>query len=247
MLKRFTKARILGASALLAAAGIGGLGFASPAGAAVSTATINYACTFPILGAETLAVTITETAPSSVTPGQSFSLTDVQSTTVLPSSLVSTLTLLGSSVSGTVTTFDVDATNATPATLNAAATPISFGPVTLTSGDSATIVAPSTPETVGPFTAGSSGTIAITPGDLDMTTVLGGNSYAVTCTPPATLPSDATVDIPISSSALPIGAVGGIGLAAVVGAGFVWRQRRVRVARPGSPTDTPDLDAAGEA
>lgn len=237
MLKRFTKARILGASALLAAAGVGGLGFAGPAGAATSSATIDYACTFPILGAETLAVTISETAPASVTPGQSFNLTDVQSTTVLPSSLVSTLTLLGSSVSGTVTTFDVDATNATPTTLNAAATPITFGPVALKSGDSATIVAPSTPETVGPFTAGSSGTIAITPGDLDMTTVLDGNSYAVTCTPPATLPSGAEVDIPISSGALPIGAVGGVGLAALVGAGFVWRQRKVRVARSSDLSD----------
>lgn len=223
--------RAIGAAGLIAVAGLAGAGIAAPVASAQTAVTMNYTCDFPILGDETVAITITATAPSSVTPGQSFSLTGVQSTSVISAAVATDLALIESSISGTVTTFDTNATNATPATVNGAATPISFGPVPVTSGDPITIVAPATPETVGPFTAGSSGTVTITPGDISLVTALGGTNYTVPCTTPSPLPSGSSISIPISSASEPIGTIGGLGLAAAVGAGFVYRQRRIRTAR----------------
>ncbi len=236
MLKRFTRARVIGVSAILAAAGLGGIAAGAPTAGASVTATspqMAYTCDFPIIGDETVEISITATSPSSVTPGQSFNLTSVQSTSVISGTVTTDLAILESSISGTVTAFDVDATNATPATVNGAATPISFGPDSFTAGDPLTLTLPATPETVGPFVAGSSGTVVLTPGDITLTTTLSGMSYTIPCTPPATLPTGASIDVPISTQ-MPVGAIGGVGLAGAVGVGLIWRQRRSRMARRAS-------------
>lgn len=225
-MKSLKALRACAVAGALATAGMAGIGLAASPASAQTTVTVPYTCTFPILGAESVNVGITETAPASVAPGATFNLTGVQSTTVIPGSLTSTLVLIESSLSGTVNTFDVNAQNATPATLNGAATPISFGPIPLTSGQPASVVAPATPETVGPFTAGSSGSVVLSPGDINIETDLSGTAYNVPCTPPTTIPTADEITIPINSTSIPVGTVGGIGLAAVAGAGLVWRQRR---------------------
>lgn len=236
MLKQFTRARAVGASAILGAAALGALAFSVPAAAAAGTQTstspsISYTCDFPIIGNQTVGISITATAPTSVTPGQVFSLTNVQSTSTISAAVTDDLAILESSLSGTVTVFDVNATHATPTTINGAATPISFGPIPFTAGQPLTLTLPPTPETVGTFTAGSSGTIAITPGDVTLTTTLNGTPETIPCTPPNSLPSGSAIDIPISSSSLPVSTIGGIGLAGVVGVGLVVRQRRGKSAR----------------
>lgn len=187
------------------------------------TLSVPYACDFPVVGTQILEATITGDAPSSVAPGQQFSITNVQSTTTVPAALVDALLIAHKSVSGTISTWDFTASGAQPNEINGAATPITFGPVALTSGQPASITAPASPATIGPFTAGHGSDATVTPGDLTISTWFG----TLQCTLSKSAGSSADITIPIGGIPLPIGTtLGGVSLAAFAGAGFIWRQRR---------------------
>jgi hypothetical protein len=198
----------IAASAALAV-GIGGAlasGFAvaapGVAGAATVSATVPYSCSFPVLGAENINIGIAATAPSSVTPSSAFSLTDVQSKTVIPSTLVD-LFIAGLGVKtlgGTVTSFALTETGGTPASVNAAASPDTFS-VPITQNNPATIVVPKSPITVSGFTAGSSGTVVIKPGEIEIKAVISKTTYTIPCTP-TSVPAAATLSIAISAAAV---------------------------------------------
>jgi hypothetical protein len=102
----------------------------------------------------------------------------------LPVSLVNQLLGFGqSSLSGNIGAVDFDATDATPAVINAAASPLPFGPVALVANQPATFTVPTAPTNVGPWTAGSSGSIAITPGPIVFNLDIG--LFVCTPNPPA--------------------------------------------------------------
>ncbi|HEV2360213.1 MAG TPA: DUF6801 domain-containing protein [Acidimicrobiales bacterium] len=174
-------------------------GSSGAAPASSVSATVPYNCNIAGLLHETLDIGVAETAPASVTPGGSVDLTGFQTTTVVPANLVTLLIdfLHITTFSGTVTGIDVDATGATPATINAA--PKAGYPFTVkvTSGKAATIVIPATPITVGPFTAGKSGSVSVSPSTVTITTKIGKSVDTITCAPPKTLPSAAVAHIAI--------------------------------------------------
>jgi hypothetical protein len=196
---RFIKPFRLGAmAALLSIPLLGFMSFAPGAGAPLSSAgalgppsgvppvtTYTMDCAVPIIGTLPLQVSIFATAPGSVQAGRSVSLHAVRSTVAIPASLVDLALEFGiTTLSGTISTVDFDATNATPAVLNSLSAPASFGPITLVEGQPATFQVPSTPQTVGPWTAGSSGnTITYTPGEVDLTVLL-----SFSCTPVSPAP-----------------------------------------------------------
>ncbi|MGO9558327.1 MAG: IPT/TIG domain-containing protein [Acidimicrobiales bacterium] len=197
----FSRSFVAATAAVLVGTTLIGISLASPVVGAENLATIDYTCAFPGIGNQTIPITVAGTAPTSVSPGQTFSITGVQSTTVLPASVVNSLLSLTSAAQGNVTDFEVDATDATPASINGAATPIPFGPVPLKKNKTATVIAPATPESVGPFTAGSNGTISLFPGDITLVSPLdvGGTTINATirCTPPSPLPTGSMFTIPI--------------------------------------------------
>lgn len=180
------------------------LGSAQSAGAATS-GTIPYTCPISVGGSvlttPTLNIGVVATAPSSVAAGGSITLTNVQTSTTVPASLVTELVdlLHVTSFGGTVVTFDFNATGATPATINGVpSSGVTFS-VKVTSGQPATIVVPSSPETVGPWTAGSSGSVSIEPGNVDITTKVGTSTATIDCTA-GTIPSSEVATIAIGSS-----------------------------------------------
>jgi hypothetical protein len=195
------------ASSAVLAIGIGGAlagGFAAAApaaaGAATVSSTVPYSCAFPVLGAESINIGIAATAPSSVAPGSAFSLTDVQSKTVIPATLVD-LFIAGLGVKtlgGTVTSFALNETGGTPASVNASATPDTFS-VPITQNVAATIVVPGSPITVSGFTAGSSGSVVIKPGEIEIKAVISKTTYTIPCTP-TSVPAAATLSVPISAT-----------------------------------------------
>ncbi len=110
----------------------------------------------------------------------------------IPASFVNLALSLGvSSLSGQITALDFDATNATPAVVNEAATPIDFGPVALAQGQPAIITVPSTPASVGPWTAANTGTISLSPGETDITIDVAslGLELPLSCTPSSPVPT----------------------------------------------------------
>lgn len=187
------------------------------------TLTVPYLCSFPLLGSQTLEATVSGLAPQSVAPGQTFRLTDVQSTMTVPASLVDALLLAHTTVSGTITTWSFRVRRATPHYVNGANPALSFGPVPLTSGEPAAITAPSAPATLGPFTAGKSGDITISAATLKISTWFG----TLHCSASKWSRGAPGLTIPLSSAPLPLSpAIGGAGAAAMAGAALIWRQRR---------------------
>jgi outer membrane murein-binding lipoprotein Lpp len=167
-----------------------GAGVASAAPkTAAATVAVPYSCKIDGLP-EKLTIDVAATAPTTAKAGSSITLTGVQSTTVIPVSLLSVIFAVApttTAIAGTVTTFDVNTVDGSPATLNAAATPFSFDvPVTKTQTTPADIVAPKPPISVGPFTAGTAGSMVISPGNVVISTKLG----AVDCTAPAATAAD---------------------------------------------------------
>lgn len=199
---RVARLAISGSLALASAGALTGailLAGAQSASASTSSGTIPYSCTLPT-GTVTLNIGVNATAPSSVAPGGSVTLTNVQTSTTIPANLISLLITLEhlKSLAGTVVTFNINATNATPSTLNAGNN-VTFN-VPVTSGSPATIVVPASPETVGPWTAGSSGTVTLVPGNVVIHSKLGSSPLVINCTAPSSIPASETLSIPISSS-----------------------------------------------
>jgi hypothetical protein len=206
-LARLATATTLGLTSAGALTGALVLATAGSASAATLSGTIPYTCPIVVGGitltTPTLNIGVTATAPASVAPGGTVTLTDLQTSTTVPADLVTELIdlLKVTSFGGTVVTFDFNATGATPATVNGVPSAgISFS-VKVTSGKSATIVLPSTPETVGPWTAGSSGTVSIEPGNVDITTKVGSSTATIDCsTTASSIPSSEIATVAITSS-----------------------------------------------
>jgi hypothetical protein len=198
-------AKVAGAAAISATATLGGLaivGGATPAGALGPPSTVppvtNYTETCSVLGIISFPVTVSTfvTAPGGTQAGHSVDMHAFRSTVSIPASFVDLgISILGlSSLSGQVTTVDINTTNTTNGTVNATPTPVPFS-VALTEGQPATFTVPNTPATVGPWTAGSSGTITYTPGDVDLSVSALGLSIPVTCAAPSPAPALATTVI----------------------------------------------------
>jgi hypothetical protein len=193
-----------GATSGLFLAGVLGGALVMAGGSAASAAagaTVPYTCGVASLAASTFNFAITATAPASVTPGGTVTLSGVQLSSAIPASVVTEIVNLAhiSSFSGTVTTLDFNASGATPMTINAARSGISFT-IPFVSGQAAPFTIPASPESVGPFTAGKSGTVTVSPGNVVITTVVGPLTYAITCTPPSSLPAGATLSVPVVTS-----------------------------------------------
>lgn len=186
------------------------LGTPGTASASTMGGSITYSCQFGASSptgkgaiSQDLNIGVDATAPATVAPGGSVSLSSVQTSTIIPASLVTTLMTLFkvTDFQGTVVTFDFAATNATPATLNSMPSGgIGFS-YKVKKNTAVTIVVPSTPTTVGPFTAGSSGTMTIVPGNVVISTTIGGSKSYVVCTPPASIPAAETASITIKQGA----------------------------------------------
>jgi hypothetical protein len=129
----------------------------------------SYACTIavPIASvsqAATLSVTVQGAPPSNVPPGAKFDMALFQMVATIPASAIATAVSDGcTSVSGSITTLDIDATG-NPVVNAAAASPSSydFGPITLVSGQGVTLSLPATPATLTSWTAPASGTVSFT-------------------------------------------------------------------------------------
>lgn len=168
--------------------------------ASASSASLTYTCnligkTFPVT------VTYTATPPASVAPGGAVSLSGFQASATLPASTVTLIVNFAhvSSIGGTITTLDLGVSGGTPATVNAAATPISFN-VPVKVNTPATLTVPSSPTTVSGIKAGSKGTLVLTPGEIAISAKVSGVSVTVGCTAPSSVPSTDTFSIPIGAA-----------------------------------------------
>jgi hypothetical protein len=97
-----------------------------PLNSQIGSLRLPYQCTFPIIGTQTLVIKLTGSMATTVTPGQTFYMTDGSGTLEFPQSLVDlSYSLLGArSGSGTITELNFDIAKASPATVNALSVPI---------------------------------------------------------------------------------------------------------------------------
>ncbi|MHB8220678.1 MAG: putative Ig domain-containing protein, partial [Acidimicrobiales bacterium] len=183
-----------------------------PAQAPVVTA--NYTCTVPLVGKQTFSATVSASAPASIDAGSPMTVSDYHLTASLSPTLVDdVITYLGAtSLSGSVTVEDVDASDASPATINAASSPMPFS-VSLVKGEAAPITTPAV--SIGPFVAGPSGTVDITPGAYGITgTFPKVGKLSIVCplktTPPPVVTSTTIVPVrlAVTTGSLPLGTVG---------------------------------------
>jgi hypothetical protein len=223
-------------AALGMAVGMAGVAGASTVGTQTQKVNLNYSCTVTagtiVLSNQDVAVTLQVTAPTTVTPGQSFTVSATSAVT-LPSTVVSTAGALGiKSVTVNSVQAAVAGTNVTPASQTDGA---ASGVLPLTVPESAfsspidTALAPLT------FTAGSTpGTATFTAGDLNVSSTVNGGSLngdtnSLQCTPASGNPSLGSVTI-AAVSTTPVGAIGGAVLAGLIGVGgfgvYAVRRRR---------------------
>lgn len=107
-----------------------------PLNSQIGSLRIPLKCSFPIVGTQTLNIKLTGSMATTVTPGQSFYMTDGSGTLEMPQGLVDLVySLLGARQgSGSITELNFNLTNATPATINALTTPIIVPPTPIKSG-----------------------------------------------------------------------------------------------------------------
>ncbi|MBO0728846.1 MAG: hypothetical protein J2P57_06275 [Acidimicrobiaceae bacterium] len=165
-----------------------GLGATSATAGAVTKNkhVVTYQLNCNVLNLLTLPVTVTtfDASPGSVPAGGIANLSAVRSRVAVPASFVNLALSFGlTTLSGSITAEDFNATNTANGTVNAAATPIPVGPVTLVANQPAVLHVPAAPVTVGPWTAGTTvgSTITYTPGEVDMTVLI-----PITCQPVTT-------------------------------------------------------------
>jgi hypothetical protein len=156
---------------------------ASPAGAVgTRTASLNYSCTTSF-GTLTFPVSVTGTTPKTVTPGTKVSMTGTQVKVTIPAADVNLVLLLGNMASGSAKTLDVNSTDATSTTVNAAGTAgIKFGPYKLVKNTALVIALPAKGMTVGTWTAKAKGTMTFTPSTAVLSITVSGGSSAHTST-----------------------------------------------------------------
>jgi alpha-tubulin suppressor-like RCC1 family protein len=189
------------AAAVAAAAGAtgasAGVAFQPAAGGPVTGA---YSCAVPVAGTISFSAQFTVSGvPASVAAGGQVTVTGYQASVEIPASFVDDLLSLGatSPLTGDVDKAYVDASDATPSTINPIAKPIGFS-VPLVQGSPADVKSPAV--NVGPFTAGASGTVQFTPGSFVFSgdfPVLGSTSITCTLT---TKPAPVVASVPIVST-----------------------------------------------
>ena len=147
---------------------------AIPTGSQIGTGTVPVSCNLPLFGNTTFIAQGTGAVGTVVGPGQQFYLTDARGALEVPTIFMSLASLVGATtIDASVSTLDINASNASPATVNAAATPITITGIPVTPGKSATVQAPQTGTlTIGPFTAGQSGLAAVSIGAISVTITL---------------------------------------------------------------------------
>jgi hypothetical protein len=178
------------ALAVLVAALVAGLSVAEilAGGSPAHSVEVRYQCTSSA-GSITSPVKVTGTTPATVTPGGSVNLTGAQITVSIPAAFVNDIiqSTGANSASGEVTTLDFSSTDAEVATINAASTPIPFGPIGLASGTALLIAFPASPLTVGTWSANGRGTMSFSPGDAAFTISVTGYSATASCEPTKTV------------------------------------------------------------
>jgi hypothetical protein len=176
-----TRALVL-AGALVGAVACSGLA-ATPAGAVVPrTASVNYNCKTSF-GTLTFPVSVTGTTPKTVAPGAKVSMTGTQVKVTIPAADVNLVMLLGTTASGSAKTLDVNSTDATTTTINAAGTAgIKFGPYKLVKNTALVIALPAKGMTVGTWTAKSKGTMTFTPSSAVLSITISGGKSPTTST-----------------------------------------------------------------
>ncbi len=177
------------------------------AGTAPFTQTYQLSCNAPVVGALTVAMTISGTAPTSVSPGETFFITNSSATLTIPSSAIGAATGLLGATAITITASEfVVSDNGTPATVNLGAAP--FGPLVsastpISGSNPATVTVPATPiAQVGPVIPPASGSFTAFPGasiaDISFTTTGGkldlGNTNCAAPSNPAPM-----VTIPVGA------------------------------------------------
>ena len=231
MLRAWTRGRKV--AAVVAAGSVAALALGGPlAGASQATTSrslgLYYSCAFSWWSGPHLGVELTGDVPSSLAPGESFSIGNLRGTVTIPEGVATVLHKSAKTLTGTISTFDFAVLNGSPSWFNVA--PITFGPVTLVAGRAARFGAPEVPQSLGPFTAGSRGNVTIAPGELGIVLPVG----ALECGTPLPRPGgSATWTIPVLhrvapalTAALPVSTFGGLGAAALAGSLLVVRQRR---------------------
>lgn len=170
--------------------------FTVPVGDVEGSLSVPIQCSLSGIGAATLDGTMTGQLPAVLPTGDPFAIEAATGHLNIPGSAVTQLMSAypgATQAGGTISTLDINATNASPSSLNVAATPIDVPDQPLTSGQTLSIALPASGTlTVGPFTAGSSGTYTrLTWGDAAGTITLADSSgqpvgtVQVSCQPPA--------------------------------------------------------------
>lgn len=191
--------RVMAVGLLVCGAGFAGPGMAQtlpsiPVNTKVGSLQVPLSCKFPLLGNQTVKLTMTGSVNNVLAPGQTFYLADASGTMEIPKTVVGLVSWLlrATTVSGTVSDMEINGTNVSPASLNAMGTPLAFGPIPLVRGQTALIPIPSSSFLqVGPFTAGSVGTAQLSLGSASATITLSGargtigKPLAVACAMPS--------------------------------------------------------------
>jgi hypothetical protein len=209
-MKIFSLLPILAIATLLAACGGAGGAQSVPAAGAAntsqshrmntaavkpSTVTVVYTCKLPISRrARHWPVAESGATPPKVTHGTKVSMTGWQAQVTIPASVVNELIGNGlTAVTMEATTFDINATDAKPGTVNAAYPPISYGPVTLEKGVPALFLIPQNPITIGTWTALKPGTMTFTAGNAKLTLTDSKTTVDATCKPGKSVLATTTV------------------------------------------------------
>jgi hypothetical protein len=188
-LERFSRGRVA-ALAVLVAALVAGLATVVivAGGGTQHSVEVGYQCTSSA-GSIASPVKITGTTPATVAPGSFVDLTGAQFSVTIPATYVDNIiqSTGATSATGVVTTLDFNSTDAEVATVNAASTPIAFGPLGLSSGDALVVAFPSSSLTVGSWTAYDKGTMSFSAGKASFTISVTGYTATASCRPTKTV------------------------------------------------------------
>lgn len=146
-------------------------------------------------GPFTFSAGVSGTTPANIQHGSAVKMTGFQVSVTVPASIVNRLISLGiHSVTMNTSLVDINATDASPKTVNAANPPISYGPVALHQNKPAIFLLPASPITIGPWTAKTVGTMLFKTGNVTVVVSDSSFSLTLTCKPgPAVTISKTTV------------------------------------------------------
>ena len=162
-------------------------GVPAPAAGGVS---VTYACTSAI-GSLKLVVKASGVTPASVPVDTGVKMSAAQLRLTVPAVYVNKVISFtnAKSASGKSTKLDISSTNADVATVNAAATPIAFGPIPLIKNKSAVLALPAKPATFGSWVASDShgSVMTFSAGEVVVSMKIGHFSGVATCKPTSTV------------------------------------------------------------